>query len=68
MRLAEWARGAGLDEQAEHELRAVLRLDADHAGARRALGYVRHDGTWVTREQRMRLLSVGRKQFRRRQR
>ena len=48
--LAEWCRQQGCKEQREAQLQRILELDADHAGARHALGYTQVGGQWVTRE------------------
>jgi hypothetical protein len=47
--LANWTVGQGLDAQRERTLEFVLTLDADHAEARRALGWKRRrgDGQWI---------------------
>src|SRR5262245_42650719 len=39
---------AGLADLADREMRAVLAADPDHPAARRALGYERVDGAWLT--------------------
>jgi tetratricopeptide (TPR) repeat protein len=46
--LAQWAREAGLVREAETSFRDVLKIEADHAGAREALGFRRVDGRWLT--------------------
>lgn len=51
--LARWAQRQGLTSQAEQALRNVLDADPDNARAREALGYVRHEGRWVTRDEQM---------------
>ena len=49
-KLAEWCREKALTEQREHHLQRVVHLDPDHEEARRALGYMRRNGRWTTRE------------------
>lgn len=53
-RFATFCAQLGLRREARRGYLSVLRLEPDHAGARRALGYVRHDGVWMTEEQRQR--------------
>jgi len=46
-RLGLWCAAAGLKEEAKAEQEAAIRFDGDHAGARRALGFVKDDaGKW----------------------
>ncbi len=47
--MAEWCRQNGLSAERELHLREVIRLDSEHAAARKALGYVFRDGEWATR-------------------
>ncbi len=47
-RLAVRLESQGLSDLARAEYEAVLAADADHAAARRALGYERAGGEWVT--------------------
>ena len=54
LQLAEWCRENFLTTPRHEELEKVLQLDPDHAKARAALGYTRHDGEWMTRDQLMR--------------
>lgn len=42
------AEAEGLEDLRRDFLERVLALETDHAAARRALGYERHDGAWVT--------------------
>jgi hypothetical protein len=49
--LAEWCKEHKLHDRRTEHLRRVLELDPDHAAARRALGYSRIGGQWLTREQ-----------------
>ena len=48
-RFAVWARSHGFPQEAKRAFLSVLRLDLDHPGARGALGYVQHEGRWITR-------------------
>ena len=50
-RLAAWCERKGLAKRAERLLREVLAIDPDHAATRARLGYVRHDGRWMTPEE-----------------
>lgn len=43
-----WAQGNGLKGEAKRVLRDVIEIDPDHENARKLLGYVRHDGEWMT--------------------
>lgn len=45
--LAQWCEQHGLTAARTRHLKRVLELDADHAGARAALGYVRVGDVWV---------------------
>jgi len=45
--LAQWCRREGLRDEQLELLERIIELDPDHAGARRALGYVRQDRTWT---------------------
>lgn len=47
-RFAAACRDLGFEDEARRAFLGVLRLDADHPGARAALGFVRHEGRWVT--------------------
>lgn len=49
--LAEWCLSLKLYAQREEQLRAILELDADHADARRILGYQNYNGKWMTRDE-----------------
>ncbi len=46
--VAEWARDNDLLQRADELLQEALQLNADHARARKLLGYVRADGAWLT--------------------
>ena len=48
-KMAEWCQQNGLSDERELHLREVIRLDPEHGDARQALGYVRRDGEWATR-------------------
>ncbi|MEN6458804.1 MAG: HEAT repeat domain-containing protein [Thermoguttaceae bacterium] len=52
--LAVWCKEHKLTAQRETHLRRIIELDPDHAAARRALGYNRVDGQWVTQDELMR--------------
>jgi len=54
-RFAAFARDNDFPEEARRAFLDVLRVDIDHAGARAALGYVRHGDAWVTLEDKHRL-------------
>ena len=54
--MAEWCREAGLNDEREKHLEELLLLDAEHKGARAALGYTKVDGRWVLPEEHMRSL------------
>lgn len=54
--LAKWALARNLRSAGRRELRDVLAVEPNHAGARAALGYVRHEGAWVTPDEQKRLL------------
>jgi hypothetical protein len=49
--LAQWCKENGLAGEARALLEEVIRLDPDHAQARRDLGYVRDGGQWVLEEE-----------------
>jgi hypothetical protein len=49
--LAEWCRKNRLSSQRQTHLERVIALEPDHAAARRALGYQKQGGEWVTQEQ-----------------
>jgi hypothetical protein len=46
--LGQWAQGRKLPSLARKAWRRAIALDPDHAAARAALGYVRHEGEWMT--------------------
>jgi hypothetical protein len=48
MELAAWARDKGLSARATELYRKVIVLDPDQADARKALGYEKLDGLWLT--------------------
>ncbi len=50
-KMAEYCRKNGLKTERETHLRAILELDADHAAARRVLGYSKIDGKWMQVDQ-----------------
>lgn len=49
--LAMWALDRHLDQRATKLLEHILERDPDHARAREALGYRRHQGKWLTEEE-----------------
>jgi hypothetical protein len=51
LRLATWCGEQGLPASARAQYERILADDPDHAGARRALGYRRHDGRWMTEDE-----------------
>ncbi len=51
--LGLWAREQGLKEEARRTFEKVIKLAPDHAGARKELGYIRHEGEWVLYEEAM---------------
>ncbi|MEX0936544.1 MAG: HEAT repeat domain-containing protein [Pirellulales bacterium] len=52
-KLAEWCADNGLDAQRRSHLERIVRLQPDHAEARRLLGYRDVDGQWLTRAEEM---------------
>jgi hypothetical protein len=48
VRLGDWAKENRLPKYVDGLMRRALELDADNADARKALGYVRHEGRWRT--------------------
>ncbi|MBI2970652.1 MAG: hypothetical protein HY716_16305 [Planctomycetes bacterium] len=48
-RLALWTKDEGLSRYTKRLLERTIELDPDHAAARDMLGYVRHDGRWMTK-------------------
>lgn len=46
--LSRWCKQANLLHQAQYHLNRVVDIDPDHKRARAALGYVRHEGEWVS--------------------
>ena len=57
-RYATFAREHGFTSEAQRAFLSVLRVDLDHPGARAALGYVQHQGRWVTAADKNRLLGL----------
>jgi hypothetical protein len=51
--LADWCREHKLTEQRKTHLKRVIELDPNHVDARKALGYSKYDGKWMTREEYM---------------
>jgi len=52
--MAEWCRENKLPAQRKVHLQRVIALDPEHGEARRALGYQRVDGKWLTQDEQMR--------------
>ena len=50
-RLARYCKEHGLTKQMREELAIVLALAPEHEAARREMGYVRHDGKWLTSDE-----------------
>jgi hypothetical protein len=46
--LARWCREKRMDVESRSELEEAVRVDPDHAEARRELGHVRWNGAWMT--------------------
>jgi hypothetical protein len=53
--LGLWCEKNGLESEARLEFEKVVALDADHEGARHALGYVRHQERWLSKDEAMRV-------------
>jgi hypothetical protein len=51
--LANWCRDNGLTRQRNEQLGHVIAYDPEHAAARRALGHIRHQGEWMSRDDAM---------------
>lgn len=51
--LAQWCRTHLLKDQRLEQLEMLLAIDPDHKESRRILGYVQHNGRWVSREEMM---------------
>ncbi len=49
--LAAWCKQQQLAKLASHHLQRILELDPDDEQARQSLGYQRHEGRWLTRDQ-----------------
>ncbi|MBN2581940.1 MAG: HEAT repeat domain-containing protein [Planctomycetes bacterium] len=49
--LGRWCAGKQLNEQAREHFLQALKLDENNETARRALGYVRYDNRWTTRDE-----------------
>jgi len=46
--LSRWCKQANLLHQAQYHLNRAVDIDPDHKRARAALGYVRHEGEWIS--------------------
>lgn len=51
LELADWCKKNQLSDQRVAHLHELLTLDPDHAATRKALGYVRHGGSWMNQAQ-----------------
>lgn len=64
LKLAQWCKKNRLRTEAKREFGKIIAADPDHEEARKELGYVRHDGMWLTEEEAMKakgyVLSGGR--------
>lgn len=52
--LGVWAQTHGLYKQSQQEFRHAIQRNPDHTRARQELGFVKKDGQWMTREEKMR--------------
>ncbi|MCG8450309.1 MAG: hypothetical protein MI725_12130 [Pirellulales bacterium] len=52
--LAAWCKEHRLSKQANHHLRRILELDSQDEQARLSLGFQKHQGRWMTRDEIMR--------------
>ncbi len=50
-KLVQWCKQAQLSKQAEHHRRRILELDPEDEKARESLGYQKHQGRWLTRDE-----------------
>lgn len=58
LELAEWCEQARLRREAKRVRERILVAHPDHRPTRKALGYVRHEGRWITRADYMRGLKL----------
>jgi hypothetical protein len=56
--LAAWCADNDMPNQRLEALAAAVASDPDHEGAREALGYVKHEGRWVSRDERNGMLGL----------
>lgn len=52
--LGVWAQTHGLHKQSKIEFRHAIQRNPDHTGARQELGFVKQNGQWITRDEKMR--------------
>lgn len=55
MELGNWCRLNNLPEEARRHYQRAIELDPNDAAARRAAGFIRHEGQWITREEKLAL-------------
>jgi hypothetical protein len=51
--LADWCKQHQMKAEADHHLGRILELDPDDLAARKGLGYVQHQGRWLSRDELM---------------
>ena len=49
--LGLWCKENGLPDKAETEFEKAIEIDPKHEGARKELGYEKHEGEWLTRDE-----------------
>ena len=52
-KLAEWCLKNKLPAQRERELQRIIELDPEYEDAHRSLGHILHDGTWMTKDEKL---------------
>ena len=50
-KLGEWCESVGLGERAKSADTKAIELNPDHEGARLKLGYIKHEGKWLSQEE-----------------